>query len=48
MSFVSEIYDDFIHKYLQRKLEEFDKNDASVEEVDEFLAKYGYYRTIDD
>ena len=44
MSFVSEIYHDFIQRYLEKKLEEFEARDASIEEVDIFLEKYGYYR----
>lgn len=44
MSFVSDWYEEWVHHYLNMKLKEFDKRDASVEEVDEFLKQYGYER----
>ena len=44
MNILSGLYDQWLHKYLNRKLKEFDRRDASQEEVAEFLAKYGYFK----
>lgn len=44
MSFVQSFLDERLHRFLETKLKEFEERDASVEEVDEFLAEYGYYR----
>ena len=44
MSFVSNWYEEWVHHHLQQKLKEFDERDASLEEVDNYLAKYGYTR----
>ena len=43
MNFIDEIYADHLHRFLEKKLKEFEKRDAPVEEVTEFLAKYGYH-----
>ena len=43
MTFIDEIFADQLHRFLEKKLKEFDERDASIEEVSEFLAKYGYH-----
>ena len=47
MSLAEQFVDEHQEKmvvYLQEKLKEFEERDASIEEVDAFLAPYGYSR----
>ena len=48
MSFINDFCEDLLktdlESFLAEKLKEFDARDASLEEVDEFMAEYNYYR----
>ena len=43
----TKVFNDHMVERLQRQLDEMDERGVPIEQVDEFLAKYGYYRVND-
>ena len=44
----TKVFHDHMIERLQRQLDEMDERGVPIEEVDAFLAKYGYYRTTNE
>ena len=44
----TKVFNDHMIERLQRQLDEMEERGVPIEDVDVFLAQYGYYRTKDD
>ena len=44
MSVREDVFEEQLVIYLQRRLDEMDEQDVPLEDVEAFLAEYGYYK----